>query len=139
MYIHDVGTQDSPLHVLKNSHKFGATLFPHKIKKIKNDLWSYESDEGKNINCKEHVLTGKTGYTAIWHNCLLHGTQPVENESDNFRISLRYIIGKSNSNFQKTFIDEINSNIKGILNPIRTRKDLNELGKPILKGKVNLK
>ena len=84
------------------------------------------------------VLTGKTGYAAIWHNCSLHGTRPVENESDKFRISLRYLIGKSNSNKQKTFINEINSKIKGDLKPIRTRQDLDSLGKPILKEKVNL-
>ena len=91
------------------------------------------------VECDECILTGKPGYAAIWHNCTLHGTQPVENESDKFRISLRYLIGKSNKNFQQTYIDEINSNIKGELKPIRTRQDIDGLGKPILKEKVNLK
>ena len=139
IYIHEVGKNDSPLHLLKNSHKLGATLFPHKLEKYKNDLWIYEDDKGEKLECKEYVLTGQAGYAAIWHNCTLHGTQPVENESDKFRISLRYLIGKSNSNKQKTYIDEINSKIKGDLKPIRTRQDLDNLGKPILKEKVNLK
>ena len=136
VYIHEVGISDSPLHVLKNSHKLGATLFPHKLEKNKNDLWIYEDDKGEKIECKEYVLPNKPGYAAMWHNCTLHGTTPVENESGKFRVSLRYLIGKSNSNFQKTYIDEINSNIKGELKPIRTRKDIDELGKPILKEKV---
>jgi hypothetical protein len=138
VYIHDVGPNDSPLHLLKNSHKLGATLFPHNLKKINNNSWQYENGHGESIECEEMVLTGKTGYAAIWHNCTLHGTRPVENESDKFRISLRYLIGKSNSNKQKTFINQINSKIKGDLKPIRTRQDLNSLGKPILKNKVNL-
>lgn len=138
VYIHDVGPNDSPLHLLSNSHKLGATLFPHNLKKTENNTWKYEDDNGETIECEESVLTGKPGYAAIWHNCTLHGTRPVKNESDKFRISLRYLIGKSNSNKQKTFIDEINSKIKGNLKPIRTRQDLDSLGKPILKEKVNL-
>ena len=138
VYIHDVGPNDSPLHLLSNSHKLGATLFPHNLKKIKNKSWQYEDDNRESIECEESVLTGKPGYAAIWHNCTLHGTRPVENESDKFRISLRYLIGKSNFNKHKTFIDEINLKIKGDLKPIRTRQDLDNLGKPILKEKVNL-
>tara|TARA_Y100000768_G_scaffold302319_1_gene236182 strand:- start:19907 stop:20845 length:939 start_codon:yes stop_codon:yes gene_type:complete len=139
VYIHEVGKRDSPLHLLENSHKLGATLFPHKLKKIKNNIWLYENGKGDKVECKERVLTGKPGYAAIWHNCTLHGTQPVENESDKFRISLRYLIGKSKKNFHQTYIDQINSNINGELEPIKTRQDLDELGKPILKEKVNLK
>ena len=139
VYIHEVSKSDSPLHLLKNSHRLGATLFPHKLKKNNNDLWIYENEQGEKVECDECILTGKPGYAAIWHNCTLHGTQPVENESDKFRISLRYLIGKSNKNFQQTYIDEINSNIKGELKPIRTRQDIDGLGKPILKEKVNLK
>ena len=138
VYIHDVGPDDSPLHLLKNSHKLGATLFPHNLKKTNNNLWKYEDDHEESIECEEMVLTGKTGYAAIWHNCTLHGTRPVENESDKFRISLRYLIGKSNSNKQITFINQINSKIKGDIKPIRTRQDLDSLGKPKLKERVNL-
>tara|TARA_B100000989_G_scaffold50276_1_gene33239 strand:+ start:16595 stop:17518 length:924 start_codon:yes stop_codon:yes gene_type:complete len=138
VYLHDVGSDDSPLYLLKKSHKLGATLFPHKLKKMNNNFWQYKDDNGETIDCEEMVLTGKAGYAAIWHNCTLHGTRPVANESDKFRISLRYLIGKSNNNKQKTFIHEINSKIKGDLKPIRTRQDLDSLGKPILKEKVNL-
>ena len=101
VYIHEVSKSDSPLHLLKNSHKLGATLFPHKLKKNNNDLWIYEDEQGEKVECEECILTGKPGYAAIWHNCTLHGTQPVENESDKFRISLRYLIGNQIIIFNK--------------------------------------
>lgn len=136
VYIHDVGTYDSPLHVLPKSHKFGATLFPHKLKKITSDLWRYEGDNGEKMDCEDKILTGGSGYAAIWHNCTLHGTQPVKHETEKFRISLRYLIGKSNSNTQRTLIDEMNSRIHGDLQPIRTRQDLDDSGKAKIKGNI---
>jgi hypothetical protein len=133
-YIHDVDIYDSPLYVLPKSHQMGATLFPHKLKKIADKVWSYKDDKGNQLECEEKVLTGKAGYVAMWHNCTLHGTQPIKHESEKFRLSLRYLIGKSNKNKQKTLIDEINSTIKGELQPIRTRQDLDSLGKAKIKG-----
>ena len=88
------------------------------------------------MQCKDTILEGKAGYAAIWHNCTLHGTQPTENESDEFRISLRYLIGKSNVNKQKTKINDVNSSIIGNLDPLKTRKDLNSLGKAKIKGNI---
>ncbi len=136
VYIHDVGIYDSPLQVIPKSHKLGATLFPHKLKNLTSNLWSYQDDSGKKIDCEVKILTGSTGYTALWHNCTLHGTQPVKHESEKFRISLRYLIGKSNSNTQRTLIDEVNATINGDLQPIRTRRDLDSLGKAKIKKNI---
>lgn len=136
VYIHDVTHRDSPLHVIPKSHKFGATLFPHNLKKIKGNLWNYENEDGKKMQCEDTILTGKAGYAAIWHNCTLHGTQPTEDESDDFRISLRYLIGKSKINKKKTKINDVNSSIEGNLKPLKTREDLNNLGKAKIKGNI---
>ncbi|KAF3982731.1 MAG: mitomycin antibiotic biosynthesis protein [Methylococcales symbiont of Hymedesmia sp. n. MRB-2018] len=134
VYLHDVSEFDSPLYILPKTHKFGATLFPHKLKKDGN-LWSYK-DDGREIRVEEKVLTGRTGYSGIWHNCTLHGTMPVKSETENFRLSLRYLIGKSNSNKNMTGIDKINEKIKGNLVPIRTRIDLDERGLAKIKGNI---
>lgn len=136
VYIHDVGAHDSPLHVIPKSHQFGATLFPHKLKKLTDNTWCYQDDNSKEIICEDIVLTGRAGYTALWHNCTLHGTQPVQHESEKFRISLRYLIGKSKKNHKTTAIDEINKKISGDLQPIRTRYDVDNLGKVKMKGNI---
>jgi len=52
------------------------------------------------------------------------------------RISLRYLIGKSNKNTKETLIDEINSSISGELQPLATRKDLDSLGRAKIKGNI---
>ena len=139
VYLHDVGIYDSPLHVIPKSHQFGATLFPHKFDKLTGHNFCYKGDNGQKMVCTDRVLTGKLGYTAIWHNCTIHGTRPMDHESDKFRISLRYIIRKSNSNSQRTLIDELNSKINGDLQPVKTRQDLDSSGKSIIHGKLNIK
>lgn len=136
IYLHDVTELDSPLHIIPYSHKLGATLFPHKLEREENNDWIYQDDNGSKIKCNDLMLTGKAGYVGIWHNCTLHGTRPVKHESEKFRLSLRYLIGKSNENNSRTLIDEINSSIQGDLKPIRTRKDLDEKGVPIIKGNI---
>lgn len=134
VYLHDVDRYDSPLHILPGSHTLGSTLFPHKLIHKGDDCWSYEDDVGNLKHCYETILTGKAGFVGLWHNCLLHGTQPVNQESEKYRISLRYLIGKSNNNKNRTGVDEINDNIQGILKPLRTRRDLDMDGKVKIRG-----
>jgi hypothetical protein len=136
VYLHDVDVYDSPLHVIPKSHKLGATLFPHKLKKSSGNSWIYEDEDGNKMEGEDVVLTGKAGYVGLWHNCTLHGTQPVNHESEKFRLSLRYLIGKSNSNKRTTIINEVNSSIGGNLQPTKTRKDIDSLGKPTIKGNI---
>ena len=38
------------------------------------------------------MLVGGAGFTAMWHACTLHGTQP--DAADNERLSLRYLFAK---------------------------------------------
>lgn len=135
VYLHDVEANDSPLHIMPKTHKYGATIFPHNLKKLDDNKWNY-SEKGKSIICDDIVLKGNAGYVGLWHNCTLHGTQPIENESDNMRLSLRYLISKKITNTIKTAIDKINENIDGDLEPIITRMDLDKNGKAKIKGNI---
>ena len=136
VYLHDVTELDSPLHILPKSHKLGATLFPHKLERTENNSWIYQGNNSGEITCNDLMLTGKTGYVGIWHNCALHGTRPVKHESEKFRLSLRYLVGKSKSNTSQTMIDKINLSINGDLSPTLTRKDINKKGVSIINGNV---
>lgn len=136
VYLHNVGEFDSPLYLLPKSHKLGATLFPHKLKKQITGEWLYQDENDHQLSCEEYMLTGKAGFVGIWHNCTLHGTQPVKNEAEEMRISLRYLLAKSNTNKQLLGIDDVNASIKGNLSPIFTREDLDKKGKSILKGNI---
>ncbi len=135
VYLHDVTLNDSPLHVLPNSHEFGATIFPHNLALKHGNIWEY-SDAQRSMECEDLILEGGGGYAAIWHNCTLHGTQPVNDENDSMRLSLRYLISKKRSNNSKTGIDLINNCIDGELSPKITRSDLDEKGKAKVKGNV---
>jgi len=138
VYLHDVDVEDSPLHLLKNTHKMGATLFPHKLSRVEQTQhqWQYTSDSERTIICQDHVLKGPAGYAAMWHNCTLHGTCPVIEESKNFRLSLRYLVGKSKGNKSRTGIDDVNETIEGELRPIRTRFDLDEQNKAKFRANI---
>ena len=136
IYLHEVTEHCSPLHILEGTHRFGATLFPHKLTAVENGSWMYRNDNHQNMVVKDKILTGGAGYVGLWHNCTLHGTQPVKHESERFRLSLRYLLAKSNNNKARTFIDHINDSLTGVLNPIRTRKDLNNSGIPVIKGNI---
>ncbi len=135
VYLHDVDEFDSPLHILPGTHRYGASLFPHQLIK-KEDCWTYHDDFGNALESQDTLLLGKAGFVGLWHNCLLHGTQPVKHESDKFRLSIRYLIGKSNARKTKTAIDSINENICGPLTPIRTRNDLDLKGRAKYRGNV---
>jgi len=134
VYLHDVTEHDSPLHLMPGSHKFGATLFPHQLEHLGNDQWVYGDDRGNRAQCQDQKLLGGPGYVGLWHNCTLHGTRPVANESERFRLSLRYLLGKSNGNSGRTAIDDVNHAIDGELRPIRTRRDLDAKGVAQIKG-----
>ncbi|MDC3332899.1 phytanoyl-CoA dioxygenase family protein [bacterium] len=136
VYLHDVDQYDSPLHILPNSHQFGATLFPHQLTEQSDKQWQYKDDRGRAMAVEDKALVGGPGFVGLWHNCLLHGTQPVQHESERFRLSLRYLIGKSKKQKAATGIDVINNTIDGELSPIRTRNDLDQQGRAQLRGNV---
>jgi len=136
VYLHDVDESDSPLHLLPKSHKLGATLFPHKLTKLPSGKWHYQDEQQRKLSCNELVLTGTAGYVGMWHNCTLHGTQPIQSETENMRISLRYLLAKSNANKQKLGIDIINQSVDGNLNPEHTREDIDCQGRAKLEGNI---
>ena len=119
IYLNDTTSKMSPLNILEGSHIFGPTKFPHIIKKCQNNNYlKYGTKLDKLKRFKKKKLVGKSGTVYIWSSLTLHGTQPQENKDD-FRISLRYIIRKSNKVYRTT---EINNLIKNI-SPIKNMRD----------------
>ena len=132
IYLDEVTNKTSPLHVLKKSHLLGASVFPHKLKKINNKYFNYTNDFKKNLLVKIYKLTGKPGSAYYWHSSCLHGTQP--NFSNNIRISMRILIEKNSTKKTNCLIDILNKKIKGNLVLAKTRSDLYKGGKPKVKG-----
>ena len=136
VYIHNVSDADSPLHLIPKSHKFGGTIFPHKLLNIKDNEWKYIDDDNRVMDLESMKIIGKTGYVAMWHSCTLHGTQPVKDKSDNMRLSLRYLLAKSNKNKSITGIDIVNSSVNGKLELESTRRDIDIKGEVKIKGNI---
>jgi hypothetical protein len=110
----------------------GASIFPHKLLKIKNKQYLYTNDFNEKIICDSQILLNEGG-TLYYCNCnMLHGTKPQL--SDNPRISIRILIEKNIENKETCLIDLSNKQSKGNLSLARTRKDLDEQGQAILRG-----
>jgi hypothetical protein len=121
VYLHPVGRQDAPLFLLENSHRLGGTIFPHQLTPASEGDWLYGDGRGGQVRVAQHLLVGDTGYTALWHGCTLHGTQP--DAADHERISLRYILAKA-KDAPHAGIDEVNAHLHGPLSLEATRRDL---------------
>ena len=119
IYLNDTTSKMSPLNIIEKSHIFGPTKFPHFIESCKNNSFiKYGSKKNKLHKFKKKKLIGKKGTVYIWTSLTLHGTQPQENK-DEFRISLRYLIKKSEKNKKTTYIDQLTKN----LSPIKNMRD----------------
>ncbi|KRA65957.1 hypothetical protein ASD79_01345 [Caulobacter sp. Root655] len=130
IYLHDVGAHDAPLFLLEDSHKLGGTLFPHDL--AKNDGgWLYRDGRGNAVQTRQHLLTGQTGYAAMWHACTLHGTQP--DAADNERLSLRYLIARK-PGVPAPGMDAVNATLLGPLSLEATRQDLDARGAAQIKA-----
>ena len=134
VYLHDVGTHDAPLFLLEDSHKLGGTLFPHDLTK-NADGWLYRDGRGHEVQTRQHLLTGKTGYAAMWHACTLHGTQP--DAADHERISLRYLIARGKG--RAVGMETVNATLEGPLSLVDTRADLDAKGAAVIKANTVLK
>jgi len=137
VYIHSVSAKDAPLYLLPESHKLGASRFPHKLVRDSShvNLWIYTDEQGRTIKCRQLMLTGESGYCAMWHSATLHGTRGIhstDNETEEMRLSLRYLLRRSNT-AKHVGLDDINTSIDGELNLAVTRYDLDEHGKVKLK------
>lgn len=106
IYLDNVEKKDFALKVLKKSHYFGASFYPHYIRKSTDNKNYYYSDlKGNHIKCEEFTCTGLAGNLLAFHGLALHGS--YYNFSKNPRISLRYLISPKNNlidfPFKKSF------------------------------------
>jgi hypothetical protein len=131
VYLHAVGAHDAPLFLLQESHRLGATLFPHDLARTSAG-WLYRDGRGRSLDVRQTLLTGAAGYAAMWHPCTLHGTQP--DAADNERLSLRYLFAKRPG--VRAGMDAVNATLLGPTRLSATRADLDPTGKARLKRNV---
>ncbi len=129
IYLHPVSRLDAPLFLLKGSHRFGGTVFPHDLQRAGADAWTYRDGRGGEAKVDQLLLTGPAGYAAMWHACTLHGTQP--DAADHERISLRYLLARGS---RPDGMAAVNATLSGPLSLAQTRKDLSAEGAAILKA-----
>jgi hypothetical protein len=129
VYLHAVGAHDAPLYLLEESHKLGGTLFPHALTRDGGG-WRYRDRRGGEVATRQVMLTGGAGFTAMWHACTLHGTQP--DAADNERLSLRYLFAKRAGG--RGGLDAVNATLRGPLKLGDTRADLDDKGAARIKA-----
>lgn len=132
VYIHPVTAGDAPLYVLPKSHKLGACMFPHDLKKQPDGGWLYRNGTGGEMKLDERMLVGDTGYVACWHACTLHGTMPVSSDAERF--SARFLISRGQA--AKAGLDAVNATIPYPLSLEDTRRDLGDAGEAKIKGNI---
>ena len=121
IYLTDVIHNQSPLNVIDKSHKFGATHFPHFLKKTsKKNLIRYSMDGINYEKFKTSLLTGKRGSVYLWSALTLHGT--VKSTNNKPRVALRYSI-KRDKKSKNCLIDKLYKNLNIKLKN-KTRTDL---------------
>jgi hypothetical protein len=134
VYLHPVGAHDAPLYLLENSHRLGATMFPHDLTRVDLDIggdgWRYRDRQGGEVGVRQTMLVGGTGFTAMWHACTLHGTQP--DAADNERLSLRYLFARRPG--VRAGLDAVNAALRGPIRLGDTRQDLDEKGAARIKA-----
>lgn len=129
VYLHPVSERDAPLYLLENSHSVGASVFPHDLTREGPGLWRYRNGEHGEVLARQRMLSGPAGFTAMWHACTLHGTQP--HGADRARLSLRYLFAKTGS--RPTGIDAVNAGLSGPVRIASTRVDLGADGAAVMK------
>ncbi|MBV9509213.1 MAG: hypothetical protein JO303_02890 [Caulobacteraceae bacterium] len=136
VYLHPVTAADAPLYLLEGSHQLGATVFPHDLTPERTPdaepRWTYGDRRGQTASVRQKILTGGTGYAAVWHACTLHGTQP--DAADHERISLRYLLARGS--MAHVGLDQINAALRGPLSLAATRDDLAEDGSARIRGNI---
>jgi hypothetical protein len=135
VYLHPVSRADAPLYLLEGSHTLGGSVFPHNLTRIGDRDWLYVNGEHGEVVARQKILTGDTGFAAMWHACTLHGTQP--DAADHERISLRYLIAKRHAG--PTGMDAVNAKLRGPLSMVSTRADLAADGSAAIKSNTVLK
>ena len=133
-YLDDVNPQFSALHILRGSHKMGMTVYPHNLRRANTDKskWFYSDDIGNHMNCDDIVVTGEPGSLFLFHCMTLHATG--YSDSENPRISLRYLLSKGPASGDDTLLDRANRHVFGPQRMLRTRLDVAEDGSFIQTG-----
>lgn len=126
---------DAPLYLLEGSHKLGGSVFPHDLTRATPDTWLYRNGEHGEVETRQRILTGGTGFAAMWHACTLHGTQP--DAADHERISLRYLIARGQG--RAPGMEAVNATLQGPLSLTDTRKDLGADGAAVIRANTVLK
>jgi hypothetical protein len=135
IYLEKVNKNTSPLYLIPNSHKLGATVFPHKLI-IKNKTTVYYFNKKKKIKSNIFMLTGNAGSLSYWHPFILHGTQPHKFNLP--RISIRLLVEKNRRININCDLDKLNKKITGKQQLSITQKEFTERGKIKIKGnKIN--
>lgn len=131
VYLHRVTRADAPLFVLENSHSLGASVFPHDLNQVgASDAWLYRNGTVGEVAARQVVLTGDAGFTAVWHACTLHGTQP--DDGDEERISLRYLFAPADG--VRAGLHAVNEALGVPLSLPSTRVDLDLAGAAAIKA-----
>ena len=134
VYLHPVTRADAPLYLLEGSHRLGGSVFPHDLTPAGPDAWTYVNGGHGEARVQQRILTGDTGFAAMWHACTLHGTQP--DAADHERISLRYLVARGAA--RESGIDQVNAALQGPLSLTSTREDLGPDGAAVIrKNTVN--
>ena len=129
VYLHPVTRADAPLYLLEGSHRLGGAVFPHDLTPAGLEAWTYANGAHGQVRVPQRVLTGDTGFAAMWHACTLHGTQP--DAADHERISLRYLVARGAA--VASGIDAVNATLQGPLSLTSTREDLGPDGAAVIR------
>jgi len=129
IYLHPVTRADAPLFLLEGSHRLGGAVFPHDLTATGFDTWNYRNPPHGETAVTQRILTGDTGFAAMWHACTLHGTQP--DAADHERISLRYLVARGAAT--ESGIDHVNATLQGPLSLTATRADLGPDGAAVIR------
>ncbi len=132
VYLQRVTRADAPLYVLENSHRLGAAVFPHDLTPSphQKDAWLYRNGPVGEAVTRQVVLTGEAGFTAVWHACTLHGTQPDDGDAE--RISLRYLFAPAEG--VRAGLHAVNRGLGAPLSLGATRMDLDAAGAAAIKA-----
>ena len=129
VYLHRVTRADAPLFVLEGSHRLGASVFPHDLTLLDAETWLYRNGAQGEARTPQIVLTGDTGFAALWHAFTLHGTQP--DDADCERISIRYLLGPAEG--VRAGIHAVNDALGAPMRLAATRVDLDAAGAAAMK------
>ena len=102
-YLTNVSFKESPLVVLKDSHKFGPMVFPHEIEIKNNKIFL------KDEIFEEEILNGRPGDLFVWHPYILHGTYPTHDGKP--RVSLRVLVERNADLVTKCELCNVNESL----------------------------